>query len=228
MNITQLRDDLHVASMPLGPIQTNTHILYQNNNALVIDAPPGSLASISGFLRSEKLELHALLLTHGHWDHIGDATALSRKYQRPVYGSRLDQQLFRNPQLMSAFAGDFDLVPIDLDVELALDFRQGPRQSVLKISSWPELAIEALAMPGHTPGGIAFYFPQAACAMTGDQLFRESVGRSDFPGGDFALLSASIRSSLYQLPGQTMVLPGHGAATSIGYEMQHNPFVPAL
>ena len=226
--IRNLANDFHIASLPLGPIDTNSHILYQNGKAWIIDAPLDSLEAIRKVLRQEQLEPQALLLTHGHYDHMGSAATLRQAFQLPTWASLQDQLLFQNPHIMSAFimsafAGNFALQPVVIDHPLDLDF-ENKRSVTFWLNSWLEVA--AYAMPGHTAGGIAFYFPQANCVMTGDQLFRGSVGRSDLPGGNFARLSASIRKSLYSLPKETIVFPGHGEPTTIGHEMQHNPFVP--
>ncbi|WGK70061.1 MBL fold metallo-hydrolase [Candidatus Haliotispira prima] len=235
IKISELQNGFLVASMPLGPIHTNSHIIYRKypvgtyeGKALIVDAPFNSLTAIGDFLSTERLEAQCLLLTHGHWDHMGGASLLRQKQNLKVWASTEDSLFFENPQIMSAFAGNLELRPVTVDVPLDLKFPGARKQQSLRWDSWPELEAEAFAMPGHTPGGIAFHFPQAGCVMTGDQLFQGSVGRSDFPGGDFSLLSASIQDSLYSLAPETVVFSGHGEPTTIGREMQHNPFVSAL
>ncbi len=232
--ICRLNHGFQVISLALGPIQTNSHILYQKadkqekGQAIIIDAPINSLESIRNVLIQEELDPKALLLTHGHWDHMGGAAALQATLNLPVWGSPADQLLFENPHIMSAFAGDFDLQAISLDecLDIHFDICADQAQNLdFTLPEWPELKITAMPMPGHTPGGLAYYFPQPTCVMTGDQLFQGSVGRSDFPGGNFEMLSASIRQLLYRLAPTTQVFPGHGAPTTIGQEMQHNPFV---
>jgi hydroxyacylglutathione hydrolase len=91
-----------------------------------------------------------------------------------------------------------------------------------------ELEVQVLHTPGHTPGSVGFYFPSPSpLLLAGDTLFADSVGRTDLPGGSFADLERSIRQKLYVLPGETRVIPGHGPATTIGHEREHNPFVRA-
>ena len=226
-NISALHAGFQVATMALGPIDTNAHILFARGRALIVDAPLDSLSAITGFLTSENLEPQALLLTHGHWDHMGGAAALRRHYGLEVWGSVHDGLLFAKPQIMSAFAGNRALQPVAIEHPLRAQFGPSnePVSEPVVLEGWD--TIEALSMPGHTPGGIAYYFRGAGCVMSGDQLFAGAVGRSDLPGGDFSLLCASIRRSLYSLHTQTVVFPGHGPPTTIGREMQHNPFVRA-
>ncbi|MEM9424149.1 MAG: MBL fold metallo-hydrolase [Spirochaetota bacterium] len=221
--ISSLKNGFSVASMPLGPIDTNCHILYQGSQALIIDAPLDSLSAIRNFLEERKLDPLALLLTHGHWDHMGGAAVLAQTLGLPVWANRNDLLMFESPQIMRAYAGDWELKPVNIDYFLDFADSNAPFIPI----TIGEFQAEAYAMPGHTPGGVAYYFPQADCVMTGDQLFRDSVGRSDFPGGNFELLAASIRKSLYQLPGETVVFPGHRNTTTIRREMECNPFVPA-
>ena len=226
-NITALQAGFQVATMSLGPIDTNAHILFALGKALIVDAPIDSLPTISGFLAAQRLEPQALLLTHGHWDHMGGAADLGKHYRLEVWGSVHDGLLFAKPQIMRAFAGDRELQPVAINHPLHAQFgssSENMSQPVV-LEGWNDLEIQALAMPGHTPGGTAYYFCGAGCVMSGDQLFAGAVGRSDLPGGDFSLLCASIRRSLYSLPAQTVVFPGHGPPTTISQEMQHNPFV---
>ena len=214
--------------MSLGPIETNAHIIYQDGKALIIDAPLNSFNTINGFLVEQKLEPQALLLTHGHWDHIGDAQILREVLQVKVWASQQDRLLFENPEIMRSFAGqNIPLRPVTIDCLLNVDFFQKNTQSAICSVNWGDSVLELIvyAMPGHSPGGIAFYFPPAGCVMAGDQLFYGSVGNSDLPGGNFELLSASIRKLLYCLPPETIVFPGHGEHTTIHHEMDNNPFV---
>ena len=223
--ITKLKNGFYVASMALGPINTNIHILYNNGVALIIDAPLDSLEFVQHFLKQQQLEPLALLLTHGHWDHMAGAAAMKQALQIETWGSRNDSLLFQSPDIMSAFAGSLSFEPVGIDHFLDIEFDAKLENQLSLQHSIGIMEFEVYAMPGHTAGGVAFYFPKAACVMAGDQLFRGSVGRSDFPGGDFELLAASIRQSLYCLPRKTIVFTGHGEQTTIDYEIRYNPFV---
>lgn len=214
----ELKNSYVAITLPLGPIYTNAHILYrsEDNSALIIDAPISSEKFVVQSLAELNIKASALLLTHGHWDHIGGAAALKSLLDLPVYAGQGDHLLYTDPSRMSDYAMGFHINPVEVD-HIVTD------QEVLEIAG---IRIKALAMPGHTPGGLAYYVEEAGCVFTGDQLFFHSVGRADFPGSNADDLEMSIRERLYKLPHETIALCGHGGCTNIGEEYCNNPFVP--
>jgi hydroxyacylglutathione hydrolase len=211
---------VNVHVLPAGPIQTNAYLLTDpsTGEAVLVDAPEGVWAQVEPILRKEGCRLSALWLTHGHWDHTQGAAEVARKSGAPVYAHRADQPLIETPEVMRAL-----MIP-GLVVEPS------------KVDRWVDdgETVEALGekvrvshVPGHAPGSLMFYFPQAAAAFSGDALFRGNVGRTDLPGGDFGQLEKSIRTRIYVLPDETTVFPGHGGVTTVGEEKASNPHVRA-
>ncbi len=197
-----------------GDFAVNTYLVYHktNNKALVIDPgeDPGELLE---FLQHKQLQVTQIINTHGHSDHIAGNRAIAEKFGAPIAIHRLDMPALENPAVnLSNFLGKKITSPP------ASSF---PEESTPY--SWEGLTFTVFHCPGHTPGGIALY--AAPVLFAGDILFQGSVGRSDLPGGDSVLLIKSIKEKLLKLPEDTIVLPGHGPATTIEYEKQHNPFL---
>lgn len=203
--------------MELGPIATNAYLLWEEGGkeAILIDAPPGCSDAISGIMEREHLTLSAIWLTHGHWDHMAGASVLCEEGVE-VLGHQEDQVLFEQPALMSSFA-----IP-------------GLELEPVKITRWIEHGeeldmwgrkVEVRHCPGHCPGNVILWVGEESQCFVGDVIFAGSVGRADLPGGDFDALERSIRQQVYTLPENTQIHPGHGPDTSVGAEMQSNPFV---
>lgn len=200
-----------VAVFPLGPLQTNSHIMHNNVAAVIIDVG-GEPEPMISYLTMHKLELTAICLTHRHFDHAYGVHALAKATGAPVYVCAADDVLMNTESAQGGIWGfplvePFDSLPI---APGTIDF--GGMQC------------EALATPGHTPGGISLYFPQEKLVFSGDALFYRSIGRTDFPGGDHATLIKSVTEVLFRLPDETVVYPGHGTTTTIGEERIGNPF----
>ena len=158
----------------------------------------------------------AILLTHGHGDHIGGVQDIVDAYQVPVYIHKGDVPYLADPELnLSAYSNP---TPIKVNADI-IEVQQGDHITCGAIN------LEVLETPGHTPGGVCYYMD--GLVFVGDTLFRDSVGRTDFPNGSYETLMESIKTQLYKLPDNTMVYPGHGPETNIGYEKQYNPFVGA-
>ena len=199
-------------------IPTNAYLLTEpgSGQAVLIDAPLGIWGLVEPILEKEGCRLGALWLTHGHWDHTQGAAEVVRRTGVPVSGHRADQVLYETPEVMRELSPD------------------GIALEAVRVDHWlgDGDALEALGrpvrvghVPGHCPGSLMFYFPGEKVVFGGDALFKGSVGRTDFPGGDAEQLAASIRTRLYTLPDETVVLAGHGRATTIGDEKAHNPYV---
>ncbi len=212
--------DIKIRVVPSGYIQTNAYLIIDpaRGEAALIDAPHFVMDAIGPALQDDGCTLRALLLTHGHYDHIGDAAKI-RAAGVPVYGHLADRGLFENPARMRPYAypPDIELVGFEIDHWVA----DGDRFSVLGLDC------ETRHVPGHCPGNVLFYFPALTAAFVGDALFAGSIGRTDLPGGSFPALERSIRERIYTLPGETRVLPGHGPATTVEDEMETNPYVAA-
>jgi hydroxyacylglutathione hydrolase len=211
---------VNVHVLPAGPIQTNAYLLTDpaRGEAVLIDAPEDVWSQVEPILKKEGCRLTGLWITHGHWDHTQGAAEVKRRSAAPVLAHRADAPLIETPEVMRPL-----MLP-GLVVE------------PVKVDRWVDDGdtLEAFGekvrvshVPGHAPGSLMFYFPQAAAAFPGDALFRGSVGRTDLPGGDFGQLEKAIRTRIYTLPDSTTVFPGHGGPTTVGEEKENNPHVRA-
>ncbi|MDR1590654.1 MAG: MBL fold metallo-hydrolase [Puniceicoccales bacterium] len=207
--------DITVDVYHLGPLRTNVGLVVRQGEGIVIDAPPESSEAIFSIAMERKIQLKALLITHYHWDHIGNAS-IFRERGLEVYAYALDvpfiEHVERAEPLLSA---DFPIESCKVDHVL----NDGARFEVC------ELSVQTLWISGHTEGGAAYYFKDIGICFVGDTLFSGTVGRSDFPGGNKHALFKNIREKLYALSDETQVIPGHGWLTTIGKEKNENPYV---
>jgi len=209
---------MKIDCLTLGAFQTNCYVLRKSGTAkdcLIIDAGLGARELID-FLQEHKLNPIAVVLTHGHIDHIAAVAALRKHYPDiKVYIHKLDAEMIASPlHNLSALAGRlFRIKPADLLVE---------DKSIIEQAG---IKLTVLHTPGHTPGGICLYSKDEGVVFTNDTLFAESVGRTDFPGGGMEELIKSIREKLLTLPEETKVYPGHGPITTIASEKAHNLFL---
>lgn len=210
---------LRVQTFALGPFETNCYVIRREGGTTcwVIDASfgPGPMLE---YIRRHNLSPSLLALTHAHADHIGGIPEFRRAWPGlPIAIHAEESSWLGNPELnLSAGFGAPVSVP-------------GPDRTLadgdqLELDGVPCTVIHT---PGHSPGGVGFYFPTSDLLVAGDALFAGSIGRTDLPGGDFARLQRSIRERYYTLPDRTVVLPGHGPRTTIGHERLSNPFVRA-
>ncbi len=209
---------MEIDRLILGDFQTNCYVVRRDESAtdcLIVDAGLDA-GELVRFLRQHELHPVAVVLTHGHADHIVGLAALRQSSPEvTTYIHKLDADLLADPEAnLSAFAG--------------LAFTAGPADVLLEEGDTVEeagIVLKVLHTPGHTPGGICLHAPSENIIFVGDTLFADSVGRTDFPGGDMAQLIGSIRSKLLTLPEATAVYPGHGMRTTIGREKRANPFL---
>ena len=196
--------------------QTNVYICYDEagGGGVVID-PGGEAEQIIKFLRETGLKIEYILLTHGHFDHIMAVKDVASHTGAPVGAHSDERELLADPNLNFSR----DVCGEDYGVSPDVLLKDG---DVLKIGGG---GLRVIATPGHTKGGVCFYNADEGVLFSGDTLFYESVGRTDFPGGDFGMLEASVRRKLYTLPEDTMVYPGHMRLTTIEHERKNNPYI---
>lgn len=202
-----------VLHMP--PENTNSVLVSQGEDAVIFDAW-GRAEDWEKLLSDRHLNLRAIYSTHGHSDHISAAPDLAAKYNVPWYLNSGDEDLIMWGNALLDF---FEMPHIAPDYKKPEDLHAGS-QNVL-----PNIQMQIIETPGHSAGGVSFYFPAFGVLLTGDTLFRDSFGRYDLPGGDAKTLSKSI-SKLYEmnLPDETYVVHGHGVDSTIELLKQQNPY----
>jgi hydroxyacylglutathione hydrolase len=201
-----------------GPFQQNSRILINDKKEAVAFDPGLSVESMIKDIHEKDLQLKAILLTHGHLDHIFGVRVLKEFTKAPVYLHKEDFFLYDNLKMQADKFGlpaeEMPSVDETIDKSNKLDFLGEE--------------IQVLETPGHTPGGVCFYFQKSQFLIVGDTLFSGSIGRTDLWKGDLDTLLNSIRTQLYTLPGETVVKSGHGPDTTISQEKENNPFCPML
>jgi len=183
--------------------------------AVVIDPGEGP-EPILEYLAAESLTAAAILNTHGHGDHIAGNTAVKAAFpDAPILIGEADAPMLTDPTA-------------NLSALFGLSFVSPPANRLLRDGERVELAglgIECRLVPGHSPGQMIFYLPAEGVCFCGDTVFAGSIGRSDFPGGDAAVLQEAIRGRILSLPPETRLYPGHGPPTTVGREAAANPFL---
>lgn len=206
--------EIKIGRMTLGVCATNCYFLYKEGSQQVVFVDPGDRgADIYEALKRKGLSVAAILLTHGHFDHIWGAQKLRELSGARIYALDAEKVVCQDAYVnVSAQAGR--KATIDPDEWLT----DGQELSLAGIS------IRVIATPGHTIGSCCYYVEEAGFLIAGDTLFAGSVGRTDFPTGSMSRLIRSIKEKLFLLPDETKVYPGHGEETTIGAERLYNPF----
>jgi len=214
-----LARDFVVARVESLPFAENTYVCRRSDDTECVVVDPGfEPEAIIDWIDGKRLVPRAILLTHGHSDHIAGNAALRRRWpDLPIVIGAGDAPKLTDPVGNLSAPFGLPLVSPPADQLLA----DGERFEAAGIT------FTAHAIPGHSSGHVVFVVTTAGPPLVfgGDVLFRDSVGRTDFPDGDSAALAAGIRATLYTLPDDTIVLPGHGDPTTVGRERRHNPFV---
>lgn len=203
---------MNISRFAVGPLSTNCYLVQceKTTESVIID-PGGMTDALSRAVDSSRLT--AVLLTHGHFDHMFEAETIARRYDVPLMVHEYDVALLNDTVLNGSF-----MVGARLTV--------GIEPTILAaetIVRFGEYALTTFHTPGHTPGGVSF--AGEGCVFAGDTLFRMSVGRWDLPGGDYETLMRSLAAVFLPMDDATVVYPGHGEATTIGFERKHNGFL---
>jgi glyoxylase-like metal-dependent hydrolase (beta-lactamase superfamily II) len=211
---------LKIAKLTFNPIQENTYILWdESGECIVVDA--GNISArednrLVDFITEQGLNPVMAVNTHGHFDHLAGVEHLRRTYDIPFAMSSKDAYLLEAAPTSARMFGIGEITAptkIDIDLDSMEELRFG--NTTMKI----------IHTPGHTPGHVSLYNEEMGVVLTGDTLFRESIGRTDLPGGDYSWIMRSILDKLIVLGDEVKVYPGHGEETTIGHESLYNPFI---
>lgn len=208
---------MHVLQLKTGTIEENCYLVYNDEALLIID-PGADAEMIQEQIKKTQQQPVAILLTHTHYDHIGAVEALRNTYDIPVYVSPLEQEWLGDPILNLSGLGRHDdmdniiISPAEYEFEMK-QYRLG------------NMSFEVVPTPGHSAGSVSFIFDDFV--ISGDALFKGSIGRTDLYTGNLEQLLYSITTQLFVLPNEFVVYPGHGEPTTIEHEKKTNPFFNA-
>lgn len=207
--------------LPTGALQCNCSVFGDETTreAIVVDPGDGAdLTRLEEILHHHQLKVKAIVITHAHIDHIGAAAKLKAATGAPVYMNAADQPLYDHLDTQAQWLNMAAPERTGVDVHT----RDGDTLAC------GATTMTLLHTPGHTQGSLCVFVPSEQLLIAGDTLFRDSVGRTDLPGGDSRMLLRSIKNKLLTLPEETRVVAGHGPDTTIGRERERNPFLRGL
>jgi glyoxylase-like metal-dependent hydrolase (beta-lactamase superfamily II) len=202
--------------LPVGPLQCNCSVVADENTreAMVID-PGDDIEEILAIVNKHRLTVKQIVITHAHIDHVGGAMKLKKATGAPILLNQNDSALLKMLDVQAAWIGMASPGAVQIDESLG----HGDKVSA------GSLTADVLHTPGHTEGSICLYFAPEKKLIAGDTLFAGSIGRTDLPGGSYKKIIESLHERVLALPDETIVVPGHGPATSIGQERDSNPFL---
>ncbi|MFI3323919.1 MAG: MBL fold metallo-hydrolase [Rikenellaceae bacterium] len=211
---------MNIASLHFNPIGENTYIIWDETlECAIVDAGNSNERedqALFNFIEEKGLTPKLAINTHGHFDHVMGVEALRERYGVQFAISAKDKFLLDSSTPGSVIYGvKVGAMPTVIDIDLS---------EVQKVS-FGQTTLEVIPTPGHTPGHVSFFEPQGRVLFTGDTLFKESIGRTDLPGGDYSWIMKSILESLIPLGDDVQIFAGHGHSSTIGHEVLYNPFV---
>ncbi|MGN0242791.1 MAG: MBL fold metallo-hydrolase [Lachnospiraceae bacterium] len=210
-----MQEHIKIHGVQVGPIQTNCYVITNTETKEAVLVDPGEAGEqLAHMLQQEELTLSAVLLTHGHFDHILGIPALQQTldYEFPIYAAEAEKPTLNQPEINLSVQSAQGAYRLDADVYLE-DGRE------ITLLGEP---FQCIHIPGHTLGGMCYYMPNEKILLSGDNLFEGSIGRSDLPGGNEWQLITAIKEKVMKLPDDTLVLPGHGNTTTIAREKLYN------
>ena len=206
-----------VKAFTCGLLETNAYLfgLDTGEEMVLLDAPQGCFDIVRAELEKTKFRLEAVLITHAHFDHILDLGYFTEN-NIPIYAHGDSQDDIMNLKTFNMIEFSSSEYPNGkISVPLT-------GETTVSVAG---LEIKVLEVPGHSPDSLAYFIPSHSVCFVGDLIFRDSVGRTDLPGGDFDQLAESIQTKIYSLDDSTIIYPGHGPQTKVGSEKYSNPFV---
>ncbi len=213
---------MEVAIFTFNPFQENTYILYDETGECVILDPGCSTTSeeheLSSFIESKGLKPVRLINTHCHIDHILGNKFISKQYNLGLEIHEGERSVLESGVMVGNMYG----IPYEKSPEASKFIKEG------EIIQFGNTELESIFTPGHSPASLSFFNKKQKILIAGDVLFRESIGRTDLPGGNYETLLLSIKNNVLTLGDDVMVFPGHGPSTTIGHERVNNPFLREL
>ena len=207
---------MRITNLPSGALQANTYLAVdeKTNEGFIVD-PGGYNKVLTKEVRDNDVKIKYIILTHGHSDHICGVNEHKAEFpDAKIVAYKDEEAMLENPNLNQSPGFG---VPYSTKADILVS--DGDE---LKVG---DVTLKFIHTPGHTEGGMCIYVKEAKALFSGDTLFRQSIGRTDFPGGSYREIMDSIRKKLFLLPDDTNVFPGHMGTTSIGFEKENNPFV---
>ena len=209
---------IEVKSFTFNDYQENTYLVISDDKCIIID--PGNYYheendTIKKYIDEKSLEPQFILITHAHIDHVLGIDFLSKEYSLDTYIPSSEKEIYNN---IPSYAPIFGMS----------NYNHNSNIKLIEYGNdivFGNIKIKTLFLPGHSPGHLGYYFEREMICFSGDVLFKNSIGRTDLPGGDFDTLISSIKNSLFRLDKDVIIYPGHGVSTTINDEMIDNPFL---
>ena len=205
-------------TIPSGPFEVNTYLVYDNENreraGFIID-PGGQETKIDNLIKENDINLHFILNTHCHIDHVAMVNYFKKKYNIPFYANENEQSIIDNLKEQADYLG-FDFSGEAISIDKKLD-----ENEEINVG---DITVRTIFTPGHSPGSTSFLVNNQIL-FSGDTLFKQTIGRTDLFGGDSDKIISSIKNKLFKLNDDITVFPGHGRETTIGSEKKNNPYL---